>query len=161
VFHIVWDTWQRVLLRHYASRRKVTGLNSKEVIEFYEFTQNFQPHYGPGVDSDSNRNEYQEFSCGVKRDRRVRLGDLRAIYEPILQKMCDDWRLTVLQLSDTCCKDSCTLYSFLLRLVTPTKQTPWPLVCKRTIPTEWPLLVGQLRRIDECCVVSATGYDSR
>jgi hypothetical protein len=24
------------------------------------------------------------------------------------------------------------------------KQTLWPLVCKRTIPTEWPLLLGQL-----------------
>jgi hypothetical protein len=26
----------------------------------------FQPHYGPGVDSASNRNEYQESSWGVK-----------------------------------------------------------------------------------------------
>jgi hypothetical protein len=33
----------------------------------------FQPHYGPGVDSASNRNEYQELSCGVKGGRRVRL----------------------------------------------------------------------------------------
>jgi hypothetical protein len=33
----------------------------------------FQPHYGPGVDSASNRNEYQEVSWGVKRGRRVRL----------------------------------------------------------------------------------------
>jgi len=27
-------------------------------------TQSFQPHYGPGVDSASNRNEYQEYSWG-------------------------------------------------------------------------------------------------
>jgi hypothetical protein len=33
----------------------------------------FQPHYGPGVDSASNRNGYQEHSWGVKGGRRVRL----------------------------------------------------------------------------------------
>jgi hypothetical protein len=33
----------------------------------------FQPHYGSGVDSASNRNEYQEPSWGVKGGRRVRL----------------------------------------------------------------------------------------
>jgi hypothetical protein len=26
----------------------------------------FQPHYGPGVDSASNRNEYQVYFLGVK-----------------------------------------------------------------------------------------------
>jgi hypothetical protein len=30
------------------------------------FTQFFRPHCGPGVDSDSNRNEYQESFLGVK-----------------------------------------------------------------------------------------------
>jgi len=29
-------------------------------------TQTFRPHYGPGVDSASNRNEYQECFLGVK-----------------------------------------------------------------------------------------------
>jgi hypothetical protein len=33
----------------------------------------FQPHYDPGVDSASNRNEYQGSSWGVKGGRRVRL----------------------------------------------------------------------------------------
>jgi hypothetical protein len=33
----------------------------------------FQPHYGAGVDSASNRNEYQEYSEEVKGDRRVKL----------------------------------------------------------------------------------------
>jgi hypothetical protein len=37
----------------------------------------FLPHYGPGVDSASNRNEYQEPSCGVKGGRRVRLTTLQ------------------------------------------------------------------------------------
>jgi hypothetical protein len=36
----------------------------------------FQPHYGPGVDSASNRNEYQEDSCGVKGGRCIRLTTL-------------------------------------------------------------------------------------
>jgi hypothetical protein len=36
----------------------------------------FQPHYGPGVDSASNRNEYQEPSWGEKGGRRVRLTTL-------------------------------------------------------------------------------------
>jgi hypothetical protein len=43
---------------------------------FFQFTYSFQPHYGPGVDSASNRNEYQEDSWGVKRRRRVRLTTL-------------------------------------------------------------------------------------
>jgi hypothetical protein len=36
----------------------------------------FQPHYGPGVNSASNRNEYQEPSWGVKGGRHVRLKTL-------------------------------------------------------------------------------------
>jgi hypothetical protein len=39
----------------------------------------FQPHYGPGVDSASNRNEYQESSWGgggVKGGRRIRMATL-------------------------------------------------------------------------------------
>ena len=31
----------------------------------------FRPHYGPGVDSASNRNEYQEYFLGVKGGRYV------------------------------------------------------------------------------------------
>jgi hypothetical protein len=33
----------------------------------------FQPHYGPGVYSASNINEYRELSWGIKSGRRVRL----------------------------------------------------------------------------------------
>jgi hypothetical protein len=36
----------------------------------------FQPHFGLGVDSASNRNEYQASSWGVKGGRRVRLTTL-------------------------------------------------------------------------------------
>jgi hypothetical protein len=38
----------------------------------------FQPHYGPGVDSASNRNEYQEERPARKAD------NLTAICEPIV-----------------------------------------------------------------------------
>jgi hypothetical protein len=31
---------------------------------FFQLTYSFQPHYGPGADSASNRNEYQESSLG-------------------------------------------------------------------------------------------------
>jgi hypothetical protein len=53
-------------LRHYAKNRKVTGLSP----------ESFQPHYGPGVDSASKRNEYQESSWGVKGSQRRRLTTL-------------------------------------------------------------------------------------
>jgi len=29
-------------------------------------TYSFRPHYGPGIDSATNRNEYQEYHLGVK-----------------------------------------------------------------------------------------------
>jgi len=32
----------------------------------FSLTQSFRPHYGPGVDSASSRNEYQEYLLGVK-----------------------------------------------------------------------------------------------
>jgi hypothetical protein len=32
----------------------------------FSLTQSFRPHYGPGVGSAFNRNEYQEYFLGVK-----------------------------------------------------------------------------------------------
>jgi hypothetical protein len=43
----------------YAARRKVAGLNP-DVIAVFKFALSFQPHYGPGVDSASNKIKYQE-----------------------------------------------------------------------------------------------------
>jgi hypothetical protein len=43
---------------------------------FFQFTWSFQPHYGPGVNSAANRNEYQEYSWEVKGGRRVSLTTL-------------------------------------------------------------------------------------
>ena len=36
------------------------------VIGFFIYINSFRSHYGPGVDSASNRNEYQEHFLGVK-----------------------------------------------------------------------------------------------
>jgi hypothetical protein len=47
-------------LRHYATNRQVAGSFPDGVLGI------FQSHYGPGVDSASNRNEYQVYFLGVK-----------------------------------------------------------------------------------------------
>jgi hypothetical protein len=63
--------------------RKVAGSVPDEVI-FFQLSWSFQSHYGPGVDSASNRNEYQESSWG-KGGRPARKADnLTAICEPIV-----------------------------------------------------------------------------
>ena len=35
---------------------------------FFIDIKSFRTHFGPGVDSDSNRNEHQEYFLGVKAD---------------------------------------------------------------------------------------------
>jgi hypothetical protein len=45
------------------------GLDSRWCHWIFSLTQSFRPHYGPGVDSASNRNEYQEFL--ISNFRRV------------------------------------------------------------------------------------------
>jgi hypothetical protein len=42
------------------------GFDSRRRHWNFSLTQFFLPHYGPGVDSASNRNEYQEYFLGVK-----------------------------------------------------------------------------------------------
>jgi hypothetical protein len=44
-----------------------------EVIRFVQLTKSFQPHYGPGFGSASNRNDYHESSCGLNGRRSVML----------------------------------------------------------------------------------------
>jgi len=53
-------------LRYCATNRKVAGSIPAGVSEFFTDIKSFQSHYGPGVDSVSNRNEYQEYFLGVK-----------------------------------------------------------------------------------------------
>jgi len=42
------------------------GFDSRWCQWNFSLTQPFQPHCGPGDDSASNRNEYQEYFLGVK-----------------------------------------------------------------------------------------------
>ena len=53
-------------LRCCATNWKVAGSIPVGVIAFFIDIKSFRSHYGPGVDSASNRNEYQEYFLGVK-----------------------------------------------------------------------------------------------
>ena len=53
-------------LRCHATNRKVAGSIPAGVIGFFIDIKYFWSHCGPGVDSASNRNEYQEHLLGVK-----------------------------------------------------------------------------------------------
>jgi len=52
-------------LRCCATIRKVAGSIPAGVSGFFIEIKSFRSHYGPGVDSTSNRNEYQEYFLGV------------------------------------------------------------------------------------------------
>jgi hypothetical protein len=68
--------------------RKVVGSILNEVIGYFQLTESFQPHYGPRVDSASNRNEYQESSWGGGKERPARkVENLTVICEPTVYKM--------------------------------------------------------------------------
>ena len=54
-------------LRCCATNRKVAGSIPAGVIGFFMDIKSFRSHYGPGVDSASNRNEYQEYILGGKK----------------------------------------------------------------------------------------------
>jgi len=53
-------------LRCCATNRKVAGSMPAGIIGFFIDIKSFRSHYGPGVDSASNSNEYQEYFLGVK-----------------------------------------------------------------------------------------------
>jgi hypothetical protein len=65
----------------------------------------FQPHCGPGVDSASNRNEYQKTSWG-EGGRRVRLTTSPHLWADCLEKMWEPRRLAILWASTACYRDS-------------------------------------------------------
>jgi hypothetical protein len=78
--HIHKNNYIKILTVHSCSgaRRNwlgycVTGSIPNEVIEFFHLRNTSNRKYIPGVDSASNRNEYQESSWGVKGSRSVRL----------------------------------------------------------------------------------------
>jgi len=53
-------------LRCCTTNRKVIGSIPADVSGFFIDIKSLRLHYGPGVDSASNRNEYQEYFLGVK-----------------------------------------------------------------------------------------------
>jgi len=55
-----------IWLRRCATNQKVAGSIPAGVSGFFIGIKSFRSHYGPGVDSASNRNEYQEYFLGVK-----------------------------------------------------------------------------------------------
>jgi len=64
--YIFWGTALAQWLRCCATNRKVAGSIPAGVSGFFIDIKSFRSHYGPGVDSASNRNEYQEYFLGVK-----------------------------------------------------------------------------------------------
>ena len=57
---------QLIKMRRCATNRKVAGSIPAGVIGFFIDIKSFRSHYGPWVDSASNRHEYQEHFLGVK-----------------------------------------------------------------------------------------------
>jgi hypothetical protein len=109
----------------------------------FKFTQSFQPHYVPGVDSASNRKEYQEYSWNVLRDKRrsARKADnLIAIYEPIVFKMWEPQHLTTLWVSTACYRDTFTYFY----LLTYESDSNFIVTCKVVRVTKWRVLVRMI-----------------
>ena len=73
---IQWGRRRRSWFRHCATSRKVADSIPDKVIEIFLFISSFRPLYRPGVDSASNRNEYQEYFLWGKGGRCVRLTTL-------------------------------------------------------------------------------------
>ena len=61
-----WGTAVAQWLRRCATIRKVAGSIRTGVSGFFIDIKAFRAHHGPGVDSASNRNEYQGYFLGVK-----------------------------------------------------------------------------------------------
>ena len=62
----IWGTAVSQWLRCCATNRKVAGSIPAGVSGFFIDIKSLRSHYGPGVDSASNRNEYQVYFLGVK-----------------------------------------------------------------------------------------------
>ena len=74
---IDWDgTTVAQWLKCCATNRKVAGSIPAGVTGFFVDIKYFQSHYDPGVDSASNRNEYQEYFLELKSGRCLRLTTL-------------------------------------------------------------------------------------
>jgi len=61
-----WGTAVAQWLRCCATNRNVAGSIPAGVSGFFIDIKSFRSNYGPGIDSASNINEYQEYFLGVK-----------------------------------------------------------------------------------------------
>ena len=66
LYYIPLGTAVAQWLRCYATNRKVGGSIPAGVSGFIIYIKSLRSHYGHGLDSASNRNEYQEYFLGVK-----------------------------------------------------------------------------------------------
>ena len=64
--YIIWGTAVAQWLRCCATSRKFAVSIPAGVSGFFIDIKSFRSQYGPGVDSASKRNEYQEYFLGVK-----------------------------------------------------------------------------------------------
>jgi hypothetical protein len=71
--HKILGTAVAQWLRYCATSQKVVGSIPDGVTGILHWHKSFWSHYGPGVDSISIRNEYQEYFLGGKCGRCVRL----------------------------------------------------------------------------------------
>ena len=62
----MWGTAVAQWLRCCDTNREVAGSIKAGVCGVFIDIYSFRSHYGPGVDTASNRNEYQEHFLGVK-----------------------------------------------------------------------------------------------
>ena len=73
IFSTNWGTAVAQWLRFCATIRRIAGSIPAGVSAFFIDIKSFRSHYGPEVDSASNRNEYQDYFLGGKGGRCVRL----------------------------------------------------------------------------------------
>jgi hypothetical protein len=78
---------------------------------FFQLTYSFQPHYGPGVDSASNRNEYQESFWWQKAAGIHGWQPCRHLRVECLDQVWNPRRLTTLRAFTACYEDN---FTFLL-----------------------------------------------
>jgi len=77
--------WWRSWLRHCATSRKFAGSIPEGVTGIFSLIYSFRPQYGPGVDSASDRNNYQEYFLRGKGGRCLGLTIYR-LHVPIVFK---------------------------------------------------------------------------
>jgi len=87
-------------LRCCATNQKVAGSIPAGVSGFFFDIKYFRSHYGPGVDSASNRNEYQEYFLGVKVAGVTKSGNLNFLEPSGTVQACNGTSLPLPLLTD-------------------------------------------------------------